>query len=100
MKRMKKTLQLFAVTGSLFFLAVFPLQSQVTIGAGIEPVRAALLDLKDNDPDGDNVTSKTEGLVLVRVKLKHMKSTLVQRMITQPTCSVIGFLPLLRVASL
>ena len=69
MKRIKKTLQLFAVTGSLFFLTVFPLQSQVTIGAGIEPARAALLDLKDNDPDGENVTSKTGGLILARVKL-------------------------------
>jgi|GEM_PF-5395231 len=74
MKIMKKTLQLFAVTGSLFFLRVSPLQSQVTIGAGIEPVRAVLLDLKDNDPDGDNVTSKTGGLVLVRVKLKDINT--------------------------
>ena len=40
---------------------------QVTIGAGLEPVKGALLDLKEEDSNGDKTATK--GLMLPRVKL-------------------------------
>ena len=40
---------------------------QVTIGAGIKPVNGALLDLKENDSNGD--VTATKGMMLPRVKL-------------------------------
>jgi len=51
---------------SLFLLN---LSAQGTIGSGEKPVRAALLDLKGQNPDSENITSSTGGLVLPRVKL-------------------------------
>ena len=50
------------------------ISAQVTIGSGEEPVRAALLELKDRKPETDNVTSKSGGLVLPRVKLTNRKT--------------------------
>ncbi|MDR2621578.1 MAG: hypothetical protein LBC48_03235 [Dysgonamonadaceae bacterium] len=46
--------------------------AQVTIGSISEPAQGALLDLKDQNPDGDNVTSKTGGLLLPRVELNAL----------------------------
>ncbi len=57
------------------FLVLVNLSAQVTIGSGDQPVRAALLDIKTQVADGDNVTSKDGGLVLPRVKLEN-KNTL------------------------
>lgn len=53
------------------------LQAQVTIGSGIPPTKAALLDLKtrqaesivNNVGDDENISSETGGLLLPRVKL-------------------------------
>lgn len=45
------------------------LQAQVTIGSGIPPVKAALLDIKNQEADNDNITSNSGGIVLPRVKL-------------------------------
>lgn len=42
--------------------------AQVTIGAGIEPNRGALLDLKENNGDSNNITT-TKGFIFPRVKL-------------------------------
>lgn len=50
------------------------LKAQVTIGTGEPPAKGALLELKDNNPDKDNITSKTGGLVLPRVKLENNKT--------------------------
>ncbi|GHT14862.1 hypothetical protein FACS189426_21810 [Bacteroidia bacterium] len=59
------------------------LQAQVTIGSGIEPRKAALLDLKTRQAgavtavtDNDNVTSGSGGggLLLPRVQLKTISS--------------------------
>ncbi len=55
-------------------LATLSLSAQVTIGSGEVPIRAALLDLKDQNPTGENVTSQTGGLVLPRVKLTNRKT--------------------------
>jgi hypothetical protein len=43
--------------------------AQATIGLDSPPERAALLDLKSQAPDGDNVTSNQGGFILPRVKL-------------------------------
>ncbi|MFV0329963.1 MAG: hypothetical protein ACK5KL_09130 [Dysgonomonas sp.] len=59
----------------LFFFFIAKVSSQVTIGSGTSPEKAALLQLKDSEPDTENVTSKTGGLLLPRVKLEN-KSTL------------------------
>jgi len=44
-------------------------QAQVTIGSGIPPVKAALLDIKTQQADADNITSNAGGLGLPRVQL-------------------------------
>ncbi|NDV69453.1 hypothetical protein [Dysgonomonas sp. 25] len=63
----------------LLLLGVSHLCAQVTIGSGIQPVRAALLELKDTETgvinevtDDGNVTSVTGGMVLPRVKLGNV----------------------------
>jgi hypothetical protein len=65
---MKKIIML----GLILFISAPILKSQVTIGSSIDPVKGALLDLKTQNPDNDNVTveaDKSGGLVLSRVKL-------------------------------
>ncbi|GHT35585.1 hypothetical protein FACS189414_4220 [Bacteroidia bacterium] len=49
-------------------------QSQVTIGSGKRPARAALLDLKEQEATNDNVTANKGGLVLPRVRLENKKT--------------------------
>lgn len=48
---------------------------QVTVGSDVAPERAALLEIKDQAADADNVTAKTGGLGLPRVELAD-KTTL------------------------
>ena len=62
----KRTLQLLTITGALC-LTTSQLHGQVTIGAGLEPVKGALLDLKEKDSNGD--VTATKGLNLPRVNL-------------------------------
>jgi len=54
---------LFVLSGNL------RLTAQVTVGSNTDPVRAALLDVKGQAADADNITSKTGGLALPRVNL-------------------------------
>lgn len=49
-------------------------QAQVTVGAGIPPVKAALLDIKDHEADNENITSNSGGIVLPRVKLININT--------------------------
>lgn len=50
--------------------SIIPIFAQVTIGSGKEPVKGALLQLKDKEPTStSNVTSTTGGLALPRVEL-------------------------------
>lgn len=56
---------------AIFFLLVTltnHLSAQVTIGAGIEPNKGALLDLKENNGNSHNITTN-KGVILPRVKL-------------------------------
>lgn len=48
------------------------ISSQVTIGLGAAPAKAGLLQLKDQEPDNENVTSKSGGLILPRVALVNL----------------------------
>jgi hypothetical protein len=67
---MKTTLKMIIAIGSMFMANVLNGNAQVTIGSTTaEPVKAALLDLKDQVSGPDSVTSTTGGLVLPRVKL-------------------------------
>lgn len=52
----------------LFFIVSLAISAQVTIGSEIEPIEGAILDLKENQPDNENVTAK-KGFVLPRVAL-------------------------------
>lgn len=58
----------------IFFFALISdtIQSQVTIGSNLEPVSGALLDLKENDTNGNSLINSTRGLILPRVKLTHI----------------------------
>lgn len=58
----------------LLSACAFCAHSQITIGSGVEPVKGAILDLKSQAADGDNVTSTTGGLVLPRVQLEAENS--------------------------
>ncbi len=53
---------------SCILLASMGIQAQVTIGSNIESNAGALLDLKQQDPDGENITSK-KGVMMPRVEL-------------------------------
>lgn len=48
--------------------------AQVTIGLGEKPARAALLDLKTEEPNSNNATSDKGGLLLPRVELEELIS--------------------------
>lgn len=64
----KRTLYLLFVI--IFALRVGPVSAQVTIGSGIEPLKGALLDLKESESTND-VTS-TKGMVLPRVAIRDL----------------------------
>jgi hypothetical protein len=49
--------------------ATMGVNAQVTIGADIAPVKGALLEMKTQTPDADNVTSDKGGFMMPRVKL-------------------------------
>ena len=59
--------------GILFFLLFlkFDAQAQVTIGSLEDPSAAALLELKDQPADENNVTAVRGGFLLPRVQLMH-----------------------------
>lgn len=48
--------------------------AQVTIGSSIKPSKAALLELKTQEPDQHNVTSTVGGLILSRVALEDRET--------------------------
>jgi hypothetical protein len=53
------------------FLGTTATRAQITIGSIEDPAIGALLDLKDQLPNAENVTSTTGGLLLPRVKLSN-----------------------------
>jgi len=62
-----KLTKLLLTLAACFLL--MPTHAQVTIGSGEAPSRAALLEIKDQKPDAQNVTSTKGGLALPRVSL-------------------------------
>lgn len=53
-------------TGILIFVSLLSIRAQVTIGSGAEPLKGALLQLKENENTGAN---STKGLAMPRVSL-------------------------------
>lgn len=76
---------------SLIFATTFTIamQAQVTIGSDKTPNKAALLDIKDQDADANNITAKTGGLVLPRVSLVSL--TTLQPFIASATADEMKF---------
>lgn len=58
----------------LFLSSSIATYSQVTIGSALKPAKAALLELKTQEPDEQNVTSNIGGLLLSRVALEDLKT--------------------------
>jgi hypothetical protein len=67
--RTPRTLLKITVIWMMIILSGANLTAQVTIGSDINPVKGALLDLKDQAADANNVTATKGGLVLPRVNL-------------------------------
>lgn len=62
------------IMAAICSLVLLSASAQVTIGSDKAPARAALLDLKVQNPDSENITSNKGGLVLPRVKLSNKKT--------------------------
>ncbi|GAB6012536.1 hypothetical protein [Viscerimonas tarda] len=63
----------FKFLGSVTALFVFVcMQAQVTIGSGEQPAKGALLDIKEQAADANNVTATSGGLVVPRIKLQSL----------------------------
>lgn len=62
------------VLALVFYLFTVSVFSQVTIGMGEAPARTALLQIKDQSADANNVTGKTGGFLLPRVELVDLKT--------------------------
>ncbi|MBK5721854.1 hypothetical protein JGH11_13320 [Dysgonomonas sp. Marseille-P4677] len=74
MKTCTKKTRFSVLTFITITLLTPDIHSQVTIGLGAAPAKAGLLQLKDQEPDNNNVTSKTGGLILPRVALVDPKT--------------------------
>ena len=70
---MKKNYAKVAIICLLFGNAVL-LNAQVTIGSGLPPAKGALLQLKTQAPDSENVTSTQGGLLMPRVRLNDLNA--------------------------
>lgn len=74
METRKLSFKMLVIKNLTFLLFVFfkiNLHAQVTIGSDIPPSRAALLELKEKEPDTNNSTAEKGGLLLPRVSLKN-----------------------------
>ncbi|NDW18744.1 hypothetical protein D0T53_07430 [Dysgonomonas sp. 216] len=82
MKIVNHTIKSLLLAAMLFPATFTALHAQVTIGSGIEPTKAALLELKTQQTagavpsviDDANITSTTGGLLLPRVKLVNVNT--------------------------
>lgn len=68
--RMKKLSLLLAIA---CIAVLSQTHAQVTIGSSLEPVKGAILDLKQHLPNADNTTA-SKGLLMPRVELNDLKS--------------------------
>lgn len=67
-----RTLLFILFVIAMFCIPIAKLNAQITIGSGKPPAKGALLELKSvtpSNPDTDNSTSDTGGLLLPRVNL-------------------------------
>jgi hypothetical protein len=65
---MKTTCKILILFASIFLEAAVTM-AQVTVGSLFEPAQGALLDLKEQEADANNVTATSGGLLLPRVVL-------------------------------
>jgi len=73
MKKKYRSIIIGVFTLSFFFCAFFSAQSQVTIGMLLQPVKGAILDLKQQDDLTGN-TNSSKGVMLPRVLLTDINS--------------------------
>lgn len=68
---MKMKISVIILTTLLLGIFFIPnkLSAQVTIGSDIDPAKGALLDIKNQDADADDITSVKGGIVIPRVRL-------------------------------
>ncbi len=71
--KLKTKLRLWGTLALFIFLSL-NVSAQVTVGFDTAPAKAALLELKTQEPDGNNATSDKGGLLLSRVELKAINS--------------------------
>jgi len=72
MKREKRIFHILLLT----LFSFLSLQAQVTVGSDNPPAKAALLEVKTQEPNADNVTTDKGGLLLPRVQLQMLNSLL------------------------
>jgi len=53
-----------------FLVSAFSLKGQVTVGSGVAPEKAAILDIKTEDGGEGDISSKSGGLLLPRVEIE------------------------------
>ena len=72
MNRLNKRIYLVGLL--LAIILPIQLQSQVTVGSGIEPIGGALLDLKEKESSETSLVNATKGMMLPRVALESATS--------------------------
>ncbi|WP_029902847.1 hypothetical protein [Prevotella sp. 10(H)] len=65
-----------SVVSLLVIISIYltPAYSQITIGSSNEPIKAAILDIKQKQPTSDNETATKGGLLMPRVILVNLNS--------------------------
>lgn len=73
---LKLGLRQFILFNILFLFGVYfsDVHAQVTIGSGKAPAKTSLLQIKDQEADENNITSKTGGFLLPRTELVDIRS--------------------------
>lgn len=75
MEKLKEHYKLFFLLLILILLNNISVLSQVTIGSTLKPNEGSLLDIKEHNPDENNVTA-SKGLLLPRVTLLKLEGSL------------------------
>ena len=71
---MKYIYMLIPLLSAILFFRAETIMAQVTIGFEAEPVKGAVLDIKTQAADADNITSATGGIVMPRMKLQSINT--------------------------
>ena len=71
---MKKIYVLISLLSASLFFGAGSIMAQVTIGSGVEAAKGAVLDIKTQAADADNVTSMMGGVVMPRMQLQSINT--------------------------